>query len=594
MRKRVLGTVWECGGALLVLLLAAAFPLRAQDDDPNRRVTIEDFFAEIAVTADGVTHVTETLRVRFDGQWNGLERVISRQHRTASGRRTLLDLEMSGITNDHGQALRVEQPFAPGLRRLRIYPVTAARDTTHTFIIRYTVGNAIRFFPEGHPTGHHDELYWNVTGNEWEVRIERARALVTLPEGVAPSDVSIYTGPVGARGQDAVLERANASIAVETTRGLDPGDGLTVSISWAPGLVARPDGSMALREGAGYYWPVGLPILAFTWLFGIWRRHGRDPEARTISVQYEPPPDLSPAEIGTLVDHRAQIHDINATLVDLAVRGYLRIEEREEKRLLGLMSKTEYWFHERKPPGTWQELRPHERLYITALFAKPEPTSLEPDMASVKLSSLTNEFYKSLEGIRNGIYDRLVRLKYYRRRPDKVRAAWLIGAAVIGGAGAMGASLLTRSFAVAGPEPLIGGILASAALMAIFGWFMPAWTESGARAREHALGFREFLQRVERDRLDRTITSTDLFERFLPFAMAFRCEERWAKKFEDLLVTPPDWYSGSSGHFSSSSFTRSLSSMSSQAASTLSSSPSGSGGGGGSGGGSGGGGGGGF
>jgi uncharacterized membrane protein YgcG len=583
----------RAGAIVTLLVLAAAFPVQAQAD-PGRRVTIEDFFAEIVVAADGRTHVTETLRVRFDGEWNGLERIISRQHQTARGRRALLDLDIEPVTDDQGNVLRVEQPFAPSLHRLRIYPRTAAKDATHTFVIRYVVANAIRFFAEGHPTGFHDELYWNVTGNEWSARIEQARALVTLPDGVAPSDVSFYTGPTGARGQDAVLDRANERIVVATTRALDPGDGLTISVSWAPGVIARPTTSAALREDVGYYWPIGLPFLAFTWLFGIWRRHGRDPEAQTITVQYEPPADLSPAELGTLVDHRAQIHDINATLVDLAVRGYLRIEEREEKKLLGLLSRTEYWFHQRQPRETWNDLRTHERRYLNALFARPDPVSVDPDLASVKLSSLTNKFHESLSGIRNGIYDRLVRLKFYRRRPDKVRAAWLIGAGVLGGAGAMGASFLTESFLVAGPAPLIGGILASAALMAFFGWFMPAWTTEGARAREHALGFREFLDRVERDRFDRTITTPDLFERFLPFAMAFRCEDRWAKKFEDLLVTPPDWYSGGSGNFSSVNFTRGLSGMSSQAASTMSSSPSGSGGGGGSGGGSGGGGGGGF
>jgi uncharacterized membrane protein len=126
---------------------------------------------------------------------------------------------------------------------------------------------------------------------------------------------------------------------------------------------------------------------------------------------------------------------------------------------------------------------------------------------------------------------------------------------------------------------------------------MPARTEAGARAREAALGFREFLSRVETDRYRRMITSPDLFERYLPHAMAFGVSERWAKAFEGLYQEAPEWYAGGGMQgFRPTAFTSDMVRMNSAAESTLSSSPSssGSGGGGSSGGGSGGGGGGGW
>jgi uncharacterized membrane protein len=132
-------------------------------------------------------------------------------------------------------------------------------------------------------------------------------------------------------------------------------------------------------------------------------------------------------------------------------------------------------------------------------------------------------------------------------------------------------------------------------IVAIFGALMAARTEKGARAREAALGFREFLDKVESDRYRRMITSPELFERYLPYAMAFGVEGRWAKAFEDIYREPPGWYAGSGYHsFSATHFSSSMSTLSSSAGSTMSSSPSGSGGGGSSGGGSGGGGGGGW
>jgi uncharacterized membrane protein len=129
--------------------------------------------------------------------------------------------------------------------------------------------------------------------------------------------------------------------------------------------------------------------------------------------------------------------------------------------------------------------------------------------------------------------------------------------------------------------------------MGFFALIMPARTVEGARAREATLGFKEFLSRVEEDRYKRMITSPELFEKYLPFAMAFGVEDRWANAFRDIYREPPQWYTGGTGPFNVSSFSSSIGTMSSAAASSMSSSP-GSSGGGSSGGGSGGGGGSGF
>jgi uncharacterized membrane protein len=145
------------------------------------------------------------------------------------------------------------------------------------------------------------------------------------------------------------------------------------------------------------------------------------------------------------------------------------------------------------------------------------------------------------------------------------------------------------------PAALVIATVLSFVILVIFAQIMPARTVAGARAREGALGFREFLSRVEEDRFKRMITSPELFEKYLPYAMAFGVEDNWANAFKDIYREPPQWYTGT-GRFDSVSFGHSISAMSSAAASSMASSPSssGSGGGGSSGGGSGGGGGSGF
>ena len=146
------------------------------------------------------------------------------------------------------------------------------------------------------------------------------------------------------------------------------------------------------------------------------------------------------------------------------------------------------------------------------------------------------------------------------------------------------------------PFALIAAGVASAVIVFVFAALMPARTVAGARAREAALGFKEFLSRVESERYKAMIRTPEMFERFLPYAMAFGVADKWAKAFEDMYREPPTWYVGGTGQFNAMSFSQSISSMSSAAASSMSSSPSssGSGGGGSSGGGSGGGGGSGF
>lgn len=577
--------------------------------EQSHSIALASFHADIEVQPDASALVTETLRVRFQGEWNGINRDISLQHMTAQGRRSRLRLSVLSVTDLDGRALRVETKHKLSRRSLKIW-IPDARDATRTVIIRYRVANPLRFFRRASdPGGIHDELYWNITGNAWDMPIQQASARIRLPEGAHEVSAVAYTGPAGSQAHNARVVVQGREARITTRYPLQPLDGLTVSVSWPPGLVAQPGPATRAAGEAAYWWPGLLPLLALLLGGQAWSRKGRDPRSRPIVVQYEPPSDLTPGELGTLTDHEVDQEDLTATLVDLAVRGYLIIEEREEKRLLGLTHATAYYFHQRRPAADWATLRPHERKYLEALFQDQytkagrehlDKIGVAPPagtLASVRLSDLKNSFYKNLKGIRDAIYDNLVACGYYGSRPDQVKANWtaLAGAMLMLGVGAA-AWISQDGLPLAGPWPLGVGAVLAAVILGVFSRIMPARTEQGARTREAALGFREFLDRVEAPRYKAVITSPALFERYLPFAMAFKVEDHWARAFEDLVRTPPDWYRGGSysGSFHAGSFTSNLNAMSSHAASTMSSSPSGSGGGGSSGGGSGGGGGSGF
>jgi hypothetical protein len=603
-------------------LLVLAAPAAAQD----RAIRIRDFNALLVVGRDGTLDVTERLTIRFDGKWNGLNRDLRLEHQTAEGRSAFLDVELGSVTDGDGRPLKVEEEEINSgySKRLKIW-IPGAENAERQVVIRYHVGGALRFFYAGSEPGPMDELYWNVTGNEWEMPIDRASGRVVLPEGATPARWSVYTGPAGTglEGSRATSRASGRTLAFAADAPLAEGDGVTVAVGWAPGFVAaRRTEAQYRRAETLRWWPLALPLLVFAAAFRFWRRGGRDPRPESVVVQYAPPEEMTPAEAGTLLDHKAEMRDITATLVDLAVRGYIGIEERTEKKLFGLMSDTEFVFHTRRPREAWAELAEHENLYLTGLFqsarrsgaaweeiraaahaGRGEPSPEIPygqteGTEFVELSSLQNRFYNKLPGIRNALYRKLITRGYYTRRPDHVKNLWMglaiaalalgFGGGIVAG-GNWGSAISTEAALAAG--------LASAVILFVFSRIMPARTPAGARAREAVLGFREFLSRVESDRYRRMITSPEMFERFLPFAMAFGVEERWATAFDELYTEPPQWYNGSGdGPFRAWRFSSRMHSMSSSAASTMASSPSssGSGGGGSSGGGSGGGGGSGF
>jgi uncharacterized membrane protein len=241
--------------------------------------------------------------------------------------------------------------------------------------------------------------------------------------------------------------------------------------------------------------------------------------------------------------------------------------------------------------NAWSTLKDHERNLLDAMFAAAGE--------SVRLADLKNRFYRKLPGLRDDLYGGLVNGGLYTARPDRVRIAYFVAAAVLGGGMVYLGVAIMGSL---GMQPLtaVAAGIASGAIVALFGWFMPSRTPRGSRELEKVLGFREFLSRVEGDRLERMVKTPEMFEKYLPYAMALGVEDTWAKAFEGIYTQPPSWYSGPGGigTFRPSAFTHNLSAMSAATAATMASAPRSSGGsgfgGGSSGGGFGGGGGGGF
>jgi uncharacterized membrane protein len=563
----------------LFLALFAALPAAARD------LVFQHFDAQIYVHSDGTIDVTETMETQFIGSWHGIYRTIPVEYSDPHGLNYTLVIEDVSATDDTGQKLKLEENREGRYVKFKIY-VPAAEDATRTITLHYRVLDAIRFFAD------HDELYWNVTGDEWQNAIELVTARMELPEGVTGLHAIAYTGVFGSHAQDAQVELGSNYVQIRSTRRLGYRQGLTAVAGFDKGFVQPPSAGEQFLRFLRSNLPLFIPVIAFFVMLWLWWTRGRDPARNAISVQYEPPDKLTPGECGTLVDNEAAMRDITATLVDLAVKGYMTIEQKDESHLLGLAHSKEYIFHLKKPPGEWDSARSHEQEMLSALF----DAGATPD---VRLSDLQNHFYRNLPAIRDRIFNALMSDGYYLHRPDTVKQGYMGVGILIGFLMTAGTRFLSAITGIASGTWVIAG-LATGAVIAIFGWFMPARTIRGARALEKVLGFEEFLGRVEKDQIERLQKTPELFEKFLPYAMALQVEKKWVQAFSGIAVQPPQWYQGSYG----SSFTpyflvNDLNMMSVHAGSVMASSPrssggSGFGGGGGSGGGFGGGGGGGF
>jgi uncharacterized membrane protein YgcG len=551
---------WRFLTALLALLFLSICGASA------RELEIQNFHADVQVSPDGSINVTEKIEVHFIGSWQGLYRSIPIEYVTPQGFNYTLFVDVKRVTDEDGRALKFAASRERHYRKLKIY-VPGAFNATHTISIEYSVADGLRFFED------HDELYWNVTGDLWDYPLQSASATIQLPAGTTNIRANQFTGGFGSRAQDADVQVSGNDVAVQTRNPLRFHEGLTIAVAFDKGFVKAPTAfdkfSLFIRSN----WPLLIPVAALLLMFYLWWTRGRDPRLRPITAQYEPPNQLTPGECGTLIDDSANMRDITASIVDLAVRGFMVIEEHDKTSMLGLKHDKDFNFILNKDRSAWSTLKPHEQVLLNGIFSAGTVGETVP------MSSLQNRFYKNLADLKSRIFESLVSLGYYRRRPDSVRSFYIGVGFVVGFLMVWGGSALGAAMGMPAQTFIIAGIL-TGIIVCAFGWFMPAHTEAGARAVEGILGFEDFLAHVESDRFNRMIKTPQMFEKFLPFAMALGVEKNWSKAFEGIMTEPPDWYRGGvyGPNFYPWVFTTNLGYMSTQAGSVMASAPRSSGG----------------
>jgi uncharacterized membrane protein YgcG len=513
-----------------LLLLSLAMLLAASAFAQGHRWHVADFKDTISIAADGSAMVSEKISVVFVGQWHGIHRTIPVEYPGPNGSNYTLFLKVVSVTDESGKKLRYDSSKSGAYRDLKIY-IPDAVDATRVVNIDYSVRNGVRYF-DGY-----DEFYWNVTGNDWPVPIDHASAFVTLPPNAAGGlRAQAFTGAYGSKESAAETQVDGADVSIETTHPLPMRGGLTIDIYIPPGVVTAPS---ALTK---FWWFLGsnpivlLPFLTLAVMAGLWYSVGRDPDpGMSVAPQYEPPKGMTPAEAGTMLDDRIHPRDITSTIVDLAVRGYLKIEEKVDTFIV--FHHKDYVFHLLKDRKEWgPDLAPHEHVMLDNIFAGASET---------RLSDLKNRFYTAIPAIRTDIMSELKNKGVYTLDPESANGYSIVAAVAIA-IGAVGVQVLGWIDLFNSIPLVIASVLVSAIIWWLFSRQMTAKTVAGARMHIAVLGFQEFMNRVDKDRILRM--PPDTFEKFLPFAMALGVEHHWAQAFEGIIKNPPTWYASPNGY----------------------------------------------
>ncbi|HEX8482282.1 MAG TPA: DUF2207 domain-containing protein [Allosphingosinicella sp.] len=638
----------------LLAALALLWPAAASADE-----RILHYFSDVLVNADASVEVTETIRVRSEGARidHGIYRDFPTRYISRAGSRMQVGFEVLGVQRNGSDEPWHTERLGNGVRVYAGDAETHVPAGEHVYSIRYRTTRQLGFFKD------HDELYWNATGNGWDFPIDVAEARIRLPEAVPFLQRAFYTGPQGSTAANArVVSEAPGEIVFRTTAPLGPEEGLTVAAGWSKGVVAAPPppsaAARSLRENGPSAAGVAALLALLAYYIHAWRRVGRDPKPGTIVPLFSPPDGLSAAAMRYVTRMRADSRAFAAALVELGVGGHVRLTSEEG----GFFARDKTRID--RTPGRTRPAEP-EASMLSRLFAGGNSIRMEQEnhaTFSAAKEALEAGLKRKYEGrlfVRNQVWavrglvlmvgalalpaaaDLLSAPGDYG--PNDILAAvaaLLLPAAALalyflasGKAGAMAMSAkISAAFlgvigVIAGAVtignsvegifaygegmrliPLALPLLALPVVLTAFSW-MAAPTREGRAVLDRIAGFRHYLSVAEEERLQTLHPpekTPELFERYLPYAIALKVENDWASRFTSVLAAaaasgqaqPMSWYSGGSdpwndpGDFADSVGSSLASTISS--ASTAPGSSSGSGGGGSSGGGGGGGGGGGW
>lgn len=473
---------------------------------------IRDFTTTITIAKDSSMTVSENITYDFGPfDRHGIYRTIPFTKTNDQGEKYKLDIAGIRVLDSRGVPHQMQLSSTSDEITLKIGDPNKTITGIHTYSITYTVSGAFVQFSD------HDELYWNIVGNKWEVPIQKVKAVVQFPFSPLRSDVQFtcFTGVYKSTSQGCTMLYNNGTVTVDSTSGLSSGEGLTVVIGFPKNLLTivepkKIDTRWATILGfimsllfiiVGVSWYVIAPLLIII----HWFRMGRDPKGTIGSshVWFDVPKlksgkVVTPGETGTLIDETADVKDITATIVDLARRGYLKIVEKK---------KNDFYLEKTVPEGKFLLESFEKKLYDGIFDEETSVRMKDTDLAST-VTTTKDELYELV--VRDGLFP---------KNPQTQRTLYYILA---------GVALFTGNFFLA-------------VVAFLFGRAMPRKTIDGVNCANVATALKGFI--VSQDRQYKFQSEHQLlFEKMLPYAIIFGVEKIWAERFKNIDIAQPSWY----------------------------------------------------
>jgi uncharacterized membrane protein len=416
-----------------------------------------------------------------------------------------------------------------------------ARNEIRNFTLQYDVSGGLRVYEE---TGR-EQLWWRAIDTDFAADVRRASLTLNLPSPVDEADLAaeIYTLRTSATS----IQMVDSHTLLFNAANIRTGDAFearaefpAMTIAEVPAWQAEDDAERERQErleplkallniaflALGVLILIGGPVGSYL----LWQARGKDPEVQLpIDILREPPDDLPPGVVGVLIDLLAHDHDVIATIVDLAERGVIHIEETQSE-IFGIAYNKDWKY---RKTGTKHGLRKYERETLDAIFGSKDV---------VNLSKIRERFSQKQSKVKDAMYEELVEHGYVEKNPQTVRRTWTTaGIVILAVAGALGffVAAAISSFAPLVWFPVVSSLIVGV-LMLIFAQQMPRRTQAGAEAAAKWEAFKRYMMEIER--YQSVEEAKTIFSSYLPYAVAFGIERSWVRKFARVNTPAPHWY----------------------------------------------------
>ena len=552
--------IWFIG---LLVILGCVFivnkPILAYSQE-----SIREFYSTVIVNQDSTIEVKESITYDFGlNSRHGIIRYIPYQY-PLEDKILVLDYQIKSVQDDKGENIEYSIYTEGDYFVIKIGSENKLISNEKIYVIDYIIGGAINYFSD------YDELFWNVTGNNWQVPIDHAQLNFVLSDSFI--DLSLedfktacYTGILESKKENCQVNKSPSTRVISfDVYNLRIKEGLTAVIGWPKGFVQETSKKYIFKNNTGEesllvgIWSIFryifflFPLIVFIILFSIWWKIGRNPRRmRVIMAEYEAPSNLSPAEAHVIVTEGAVNMGkmTTSTLIDLARRGYLIIKE-QPRKILVFQSK-DWKFVRINKQSSEDVINEYEKYILDNIFKDGNEVLLS---GLKRVSSITEfkKLQKNLETAISSLGKSLIDKNLIPQNPfslAKKITKWKLASLIF--------YVLTTFLLVFTMSKFVGdlvfipiGLILTIIIFSVFTRIMPSLTDKGMEMKEKLKGFELFLKTVERDRVKFHFSPEahpEKFADYLPYAILFGVEKQWAKLFKNISITTPQWYQSAEG-----------------------------------------------